>query len=205
MRQFFKNLFFAVLGTIIVLAAMSAIAIGGAYAHTGSPSPTTWSTGNTLTASNLNDTIAHIHNTLSGGIVDAHLSTSAAISHSKLARPGLVPKAVLFTTSACAGAGAAGTDCTTGVEYVQFIGTSGGAGTGNSALEANGAAGSYLLTLNYTPTDTNFGVIAQSMTTQVFCTVTGRATTAPHITIDCENDASADTDANLTVTVFDTN
>lgn len=195
----------ALAGIGLVFLFMTVFSLGVAVAHTGSPSPTTWSNGNTLTAANLNDTIAHIHNTFSAGIVDANISTSAAISHAKLARPGLVTKAVLFTTSACAGAGAAGTDCTTGVEQVQFIGTSGGAGSGNSALEANGAAGSYLMTLNYTPTDTNFGVIAQSMTSQVFCTVTGRSTSAPHITIDCENDASTDTDANLTVTVFDTN
>lgn len=188
--------------TFLFMVVMS---VSVALAHTGSPSPTTWSAGNTLTAQSLNDTIAHIHNTLSAGIVDSNISTSAAISHSKLARPGLVTKAVLFTTTACAGAGAAGTDCTIGVEQVQFLGTSAGAGTGNSALEANGTAGSYLLTLNFTPTDTNFGVIAQSMTSQVFCTVTGRSITAPHITLDCENDASADTDANLTVTVFDTN
>jgi len=193
---------FALIGVVFV--TMTAFAVTVAHAHTGSPSPTTWSAGNTLTAANLNDTVAHLHNTFSGGIVDAHISTAAGISHTKLARPGLVSKAVLFTTTACDGASAAGTDCTTGVEQVQFLATSGGAGAGNSALEAGGAAGTYTLTLNYTPTNTNYGVLVTSGTTSVWCSVIGRLTIAPHITIACENDASTLTNTNLMVAVFDT-
>lgn len=188
--------------TFVFMVVMS---VSVALAHTGSPSPTTWSAGNTLTVQSLNDTIAHLHNTLSGGIVDAHLSTSAAISHSKMARPGLISKAVFVTTSTLDPAVAAGTDLTTGIEQVQFLGTSGGAGSGNSALEATGTAGTYQLTLNYTPTDTAFMVLITSHTTSVWCSCTGRSITAPHITIACENDASALTNTAFSLAVFDTN
>jgi hypothetical protein len=102
---------------------------------------------------------------------------------------------------------AQGTDFTTGLEQVQFLGTSGGAGSGNSALEAAAgtAAGSYQLTLNYNPTDTAFMVLITSHTTSVWCSCTGRSITAPHITISCENDASALTNTAFSIAVFDTN
>jgi hypothetical protein len=201
----FKPVVKALAGIGLTFLFMTVLSVGVALAHTGSPSPTTWSAGNTLTASSLNDTIAHIHNTFSGGIVDAHVSTSAAISHAKLARPGLVAKAVFVTTSTHDGAATPGTDYTTGVEQVQFLGTSGGAGSGNSALEATGTAGTYQLTLNYNPTDTAFMVLITSHTTSVWCSCTGRSITAPHITIACEDNASTPTNTAFALAVFDTN
>lgn len=201
----------ALAGIGAVFLFMTVFSMGVAVAHTGSPAPTVWSSGNTLTAANLNDTVAHIHNTLSGGIVDAHISTSAAIAHSKLARPGLVAKAVLSTTTACVGGGAAGTDCTVGVEQVQFLNTSGGAGVGNSALEAGGANGTYILSLNYSPTDANFMInVTSSGTTRRNCGVLTRGAGAPagvgNFTIACWDEATAAlADTNIMVTVFDTN
>lgn len=176
-----------------------------ASAHTGSPAMVTWSSGQYLTYTDLNNALAHIHNTLSAGIVDANLSSSAAIAHSKLQTPALVSKAVLSTTTACVGAGAAGTDCTVAVEHSKFLSTSGGAGAGNSALEATGNTGRYDLTLSYTPTDTNFVVNVAAGTLGVYCAVVTRATAAPHMRIHCRTDAAVDTDTNIMVSVFDTN
>lgn len=198
----------AVLGVMLGLVLTAALLLpASSVAHTGTPSPTTFGTGTVLTAQQLNDTFSHIHNTFSAGIVDAHISTSAAISHAKLATPALVAKAVLSTTTPCVGAGATGTDCTVGVEYSKFFATSGGAGSGNSALEAAGGgatSGIYQLTLSYTPTNTNFMVEVSSGTAGTYCAVTARATSAPHIQITCRNDAGTATDTNLNIAVFDT-
>lgn len=188
----------------VLIQIVGLVAYGVARAHTGSPTAVTWSAGQRLTVDDLNNTVAHLHNTFSAGIVNAHLSTSAAIAHSKLATPALVAKAVLTTSTACVGAGAAGTDCTTDVEHSQFLSTSGGAGSGNSALEASGSSGLYLLSLSYTPTDDDFIVVVSSGTSSVWCSVAAKSTTAPHFQISCENDASTLTDANINVVVFDT-
>lgn len=204
MKQLWKS--FALVFAVFVGMTLAAVtgAVSTADAHTGTPSPTTWSSNTILTAQSLNDTIAHLHNTFSAGIVDAHISTSAAIAHTKLATPALVAKAVLSTTTACAGAGAAGTDCTVGVEHSKFFATSGGAGAGNSALEAAGVAGTYTLTLSYTPTNANFMVLVTAAAATEYCAVTLRQAAAPQIRIECRTDASALTDANFSIVVFDT-
>lgn len=56
----------------------------------------TWTVGETVTYSDLNANFSHIHTTMVGGhgprLVNADVSSSAAISHSKLATPSLLPK-----------------------------------------------------------------------------------------------------------------
>lgn len=188
----------------VLIQVVTVLGYGVAVAHTGSPSPTTWTNGSQLTATQLNDTVAHLHNTFSAGIIDAHISTSAAIAHTKLATPALVAKAVLTTSTACVGGGAAGTDCTTDVEQSRFLSTSGGAGSGNSALEATGVTGLYALTLAYTPTDDDFIVLVTSGSSSVWCSVATKAITAPHFQISCEDDTSTLTNTNLNIVVFDT-
>jgi hypothetical protein len=58
----------------------------------------TWSAGEVITASDLNANFQHIHNLMVGGhgarLVNSDVSASAAISHSKLATPALLPKAM---------------------------------------------------------------------------------------------------------------
>ena len=55
-----------------------------------------WSPGVPLTSTDLNSNFQHIHNLMVGGhgprLVNADVSSNAAISHSKLATPALVPK-----------------------------------------------------------------------------------------------------------------
>lgn len=63
-----------------------------------------WSTGEYITAANLNSNFAHIHGLMVGGhgprLVNADVSGSAQIAHSKLATPALLPKAWVYA-SAC--------------------------------------------------------------------------------------------------------
>jgi hypothetical protein len=55
-----------------------------------------WNGTETITYTDLNSNFTHLHNSVGHGhgpvIVNADISASAAITHSKLARPGLVPK-----------------------------------------------------------------------------------------------------------------
>jgi hypothetical protein len=190
----------------IFIAAMLAaildrvIVLSPAWAHTGSPSPTTWSSGQTLTSTNLNDTIAHIHNTFSAGIVDAHINASAAIAHSKLATPALVPKAWGVVTSNCTGSAAAGTACTNTNSRVTGVVT-------------KGSNGQYCVQLAYTPTDTAFVVQVTSHTAADVCIADTRSTggtlcssTTQHFLVKCFDYTGAAADVNqFSFTVLDDN
>jgi len=77
-----------------------------AYANAGSLY--SWSSGETLSASQLNANFAHIHNNMVGGhgarLVDADVSASAAISRTKLQYYGSLPVAAAKVgsgTTAC--------------------------------------------------------------------------------------------------------
>lgn len=56
----------------------------------------TWTVGETVTYSDLNANFAHIHSLMVGGhgprLTNTDVSSSAAISHAKLATPALLPK-----------------------------------------------------------------------------------------------------------------
>ncbi len=73
------------------------MAIAGAIHSFSSPE--------TLTAANLNDNFTHIHNALRGGthtlITNPDVAANAAIAHSKLATPALVPKAFAGISADC--------------------------------------------------------------------------------------------------------
>lgn len=67
----------------------------------------TWNAGEVVTASDINANFQHIHNLMVGGhgarLVNADVSASAGISHSKLATPALVPKAMGGIVTPCDG------------------------------------------------------------------------------------------------------
>jgi hypothetical protein len=75
---------------VAALLAQLVVSVGMAWAHTGSPSLHTFSDGSVLTATQLNNSFGHIHNTLSGGIANTHISPTAAIAGSKLNLTGAV-------------------------------------------------------------------------------------------------------------------
>lgn len=156
----------------------------------------TWASGEILRAADLNSNFTHIHNSMVGGhgarLVDADVSASALIAHSKLATPALVPRAwakVGSGTTACA-AGActlAASSKVTGVAW--------------------SATGVYDVTLAYTPTNLNFSVwVTAGPATganKVFCQTSGTATATPHVSVACYTDAGAANDAVFNILVMD--
>ena len=77
-----------------------------------------WSNGEILGSDDLNSNFSHIHGTMVGGhgarLVNADVASNAAIAHTKLATPALLPKAWAYvgssacTTGTCAQAASAG-------------------------------------------------------------------------------------------------
>lgn len=149
----------------------------------------TWSTGDTLRTADLNSNFQHIHNTMVGGhgarLVDADVSATAAIAHSKLASPALVPKAWGATTGVC-GAGTCGIAASSGVTSVTWSST-----------------GIYNITLSYTPTDANYAVLITSSTDSTYCIAFTKQTAAPQITVRCRSDANAVTNVDMNFLVLD--
>jgi hypothetical protein len=187
------NKIMQILGTAVLCAAIALGALAlfapSAHAHSGTGTFATFSTGETISASKLNGNFTHIHNTFTGGITNTHLSSSAAISHSKLAQPTLVAKAVGKVTVSCDGA--LGTACT--INSIANVTSIVGAGT----------AGVYNVTLNHTPTATTFGAIVTSHVSDVNCQITGFSTAAPHFVVRCYN-GGATTNSFFTILAFGT-
>lgn len=85
------------LPTILTITLFATLAFAGAIKQ--------WSSGETLTSADLNANFTHIHANMVGGhgarLVDADVSASAAISHSKMATPALIPKAWMSLETTC--------------------------------------------------------------------------------------------------------
>ena len=60
-----------------------------------------WVTGEVLRSSDLNANFAHIHNRAERSLTNIDISPTAAIAHSKLATPALIPKALLSIRPDC--------------------------------------------------------------------------------------------------------
>lgn len=143
----------------------------------------TFANGEALTAANLNQPLQHIHNTMVGGhgarLVDADVSASAAITHSKLKTPSLVPKAwaTVNFSAGCVSVNGACSESSTGVVYSQV-----------TSITRTGT-GVYQVVLSYTPANTGFAVIVgtEAAATPAFtsCTATSKATSSPHFLIQC--------------------
>lgn len=103
----------------------------------------TWSSGEVITASDLNANFQHIHNLMVGGhgarLVNADVNASAAIAHSKLATPTLIPKAVGGVILPCDG----GT-CTFAVSQ------------GFASTFTRGSVGQYAVTFSVTRANTAY-------------------------------------------------
>ena len=151
-----------------------------------------WDSGESITSADLNATISHLHANLGHGhgpvIVNADVATSAAISHSKLATPALVPKAWASITTACA----TPATCT----LVDSSVATGVVGTANP--------GEYTVSFP-TRGDANYGTVvnAFSATADVACHTSAQAaTTATVICITPSTGAAVD--AAFTFMLLDT-
>ena len=130
------------LGILLASFVFGGIALAGAI-HT-------WAPGDVFLSSDINSTLQHIHNSMVGSghnlLVNADVSASAAITHSKLATPALVPKAWAYVAATCA----SGT-CTLA------------ASSGISSITAGGTNGTYTVTFSTARADANYGVIVTPM------------------------------------------
>lgn len=150
----------------------------------------TWSAGQDINSEDLNANFTAVKNGKVGSgvkLVNADVSTSAAIAHSKMATPALLPKAWAYVGSAVCGS----TPCTI-------------AESSQVTSIARTSAGLYTVTLGYTPANANFQALPGSGTVNVHCITNGLATSAPQITIRCYTDTTgAATDAAFSILVMD--
>lgn len=88
---------------VVILGLMSTLAVASAIK--------VWSPGDVLSTTDLNANFSHIHSLMVGGhgarLVDADVSASAAIAHSKMATPGVIAKGAFIV-------GSGTTPCTAG-------------------------------------------------------------------------------------------
>lgn len=112
-----------------------------------------WSSGETIRSADLNSNFNHIHNTMVGGhgarLTDSDVSSTAAIQHSKMQYPALLPKAWVRTNGACAAGGGAPVVCTLdSSSRVQAV------------VGVDSVLGFYRVYLSYQPANANFMVQA---------------------------------------------
>jgi hypothetical protein len=158
-----------------------------------------WGSDEVVENTDLNANFTELNTTKVGGgvtLTNADVASNAALAHSKLATPALVPKAWATVTANCDGAAAAGTDCTVG-DSSQIPSSNG--------VEATAAAGVYRVNLSYTPANANYAVLVTAHTSGVYCNADTRATAAPHIVIRCWDGAvpGASNNVQFSVLVMD--
>lgn len=154
-----------------------------------------WSTNERIQATDLNANFTELNTTKVGGgvtLTNADVASNAAIAHSKLATPALVPKAWAHVNATCDGAAAAGTACTIG-DSSQV-----------SSVTSNGTAGQYRVNLSYTPANANFAQLVTSHVANVHCVTTATATAAPHVIVRCYTDSTgAATNTAISILIMD--
>lgn len=153
-----------------------------------------WSPGDTLSSTDLNANFAHIHSLMVGGhgarLLDADVSASAAIAHSKMANPALLPKAYVYVASVCSSS-----PCTMNLSY------------GLTSVTRTGT-GLYQLNLNPARTNATFGGVVSVMycSGSPPCTCNYEAPVAgTAYNIDCYDRTGAAKDVGFFVTLFDDN
>lgn len=159
----------------------------------------TWTTGEVITSSDLNANFSHIHNTMVGGhgprLMNSDVSSGAAISHSKLATPALIPKVW------------AQVDCTTVSNTCSLT-----SGSGVSSVTWN-SAGSTTITFSAARANVNYGTLitaySSSSSSFVSCYDSSHLTTQMSTMCSRSNPDGGVTDApvnsNFTVLLMDDN
>ncbi len=173
-----------------ILAVMTAIglAIAGPI-HT-------WQVGEVITSTDLNAAFSHIHNTMVGGhgprLVNSDINSGAAISHSKLAAPSLLPKVWISV------------DCATTPGTCTEL-----SGTGAS-VTYGGATGFSSIAFDVARTNNVFGSIVSAETTEGYaCVTTGHTSSSATVKCTRSNPDAGVTDAlvnaNYTYMLLDDN
>jgi hypothetical protein len=179
--------------TKIVLAALAVCVLTFAWPSIAG-SINTFSTGETISASAMNANFNHIHNSMVGGhgarLVNADVSNSAAIAHSKLAEPAKIPKVYGGRLTAC-GSASCNLDLYSGLAQA-FSRT---------------ATGEYTLTVSPARADASYMpfVVAYS-TNAVSCNTYLTGTNATTLKIICANViTNVAEDSGFTVLILDNN
>lgn len=146
-----------------------------------------WSQGEVVKYSDLNGNFQTVNNaTLNvAQVVDANVSATAAIAHSKLKTPALVPKAWAFTT----GGDCASSPCTIG------------ASSGVTSITRTGT-GVYVVTWTTTRADNLYAVLVTAQSTAgKWCMMASGTTSAA--TINCYTATASAADVALHVMLMD--
>lgn len=168
---------------LYILAALflASLAIGGPIKS--------WSGNEFITAADLNANFTHLHNSVGHGhggvIVNADVSGSAAIAHSKMATPALLPK-LWGTTGATA---CAASPCTL---------------TDSSTITSVTRSGAGVYAANFTArNNANYGVLVTSHISTVACYVNARTTTTFAVLCFDSATGATPTDSSFTVMLLD--
>lgn len=147
----------------------------------------TFVNGETLTAADLNAVLQHIHGTMVGGhgarLVNADVNASAAIAHSKLATPALVPKAWAQIAPSC---GASPCASPSGFGVASITRTS---------------AGLYTVTWTTIRPNDSYVCFANGGNVDGPCRCGARVTSS--VTVECFNNAGVATDAGFDILMLD--
>ncbi len=131
-----------------------------------------WVTGEYITASDLNAALTHLHNSVGHGhgpvLINSDISTSAAIAHSKLATPPLIPKAWVSLSATCTAGTCTSVDSSV-VTSVAFVST----GVYTVNFPTRGDANYGALATAYGNLLINCGVTAKAATNATVTCVTG--------------------------------
>jgi len=168
-----------------------------AHAHNQTPAASTFSTGQTLTAQSLNDTVAHLHNTLTGGILNENISPLASIDTTKLAAVDFIPKGYARITSTCTGSTTAGTACTMNVNKGSFL------ATGGWGIKTSGQLGRYQVHTSSPRFGGNPIVLVTSNTAGIWCNAVDFANSVnPQFYVECKASGNTYADALFTVVMW---
>ena len=156
----------------------------------------TWTTGETIKATDLNSNFSTVNTAANALVMDAKVSSSATISHSKLATPALVPKAWAVVSTSCTGSG---TVCTLAANSKVTSITSNSV-TAGAAIDVD---------LAYVPSNVNYAVVVTAIDTDSVCYAGSFAATAIGTTdfrISClANAGGAPASVKFSVLVMDDN
>ncbi len=162
-----------------------------------------WSAGEVITANDLNANFQHIHNVMVGGhgarLMNVDVNASAAIAHSKLATPALLPKAMGGVVTACSSG-----PCSWGFN------------SGHTTTFARASAGNYTMTLSNARSNVTYGIqatcggSASSGAVPCVCSIRNGTITTTTYQVDCsviitDGGVLQNADVAFTVAVFDDN
>lgn len=149
-----------------------------------------WTTGETLRSADLNTNFEHLHNTMVGGhgarLVNADVSTTAAIAHSKFASPGLVPKTWVYISAVCNAS-----PCTIGADVDVTDVTRSGVGV-------------YQVNFTSTKSNANYAMLV-SYNNNIDYNCVGDVPGTANMRVSCFNTAGAAADGMFSVLIMDDN